>query len=97
MDLNNEAVSINAWDAPTPTLITKLSTVSPVGAVVTVPVYCNGVAPFDTNPKLPKDELELLRSQTPPLSQNTAVSQQIVNSETNWAYPKLVIETPIPF
>ena len=32
------------------------------------PVYSTGPKPSATNPKLPKDELEFVRSQDPPVS-----------------------------
>ena len=53
--------------------------------------------PSATNPKLPKEEFEFVKSQDPPVLQNIAISLLIVNIETNCAYALLVIETPIPF
>ena len=64
---------------------------------VRMPVYFNGPTPFATNALLPKEELLLVRSQDPQVSQYTEVSEQMVNRDTNWAYPSFVIEIPIPF
>ena len=64
---------------------------------VKIPVYFNGPTPFATKPKLPKEEFEFVRSQDPPVSQYTEVSEQMVNRDTNCAYPSFVIEIPIPF
>ena len=70
--------------------------VSEVVVVLTLPVNSVEPKPTATRPKLPNDELELVRSHCPPLPAKIPISQLIVKIETNWAYPLFVSETPIP-
>ena len=58
----------------------------------------NSISPYPsaTNPKLPNDELEFVKSHWPPDVAAIPMSQAIVNIETNWAYALLDNDTPIP-
>ena len=69
----------------------------PAGSVLEAkPVYWVLPRPTATNPKLPNEEFEFVRSHCAPVSAYIAISQLIVKMETNCAYALLVSDTPMP-
>ena len=77
--LESSSVSVT----PLPTTTSELS--PGITESLTLPVNCVEPRPTATNPKLPNDELEFVRSHCAPLLAKIAMSQLIVNMETNWA------------
>jgi len=71
-------------DVVTPILIITLSCAAAADEVTT-PVYWTGLLPSDTKPNVPKLQLLFATSACPPLWHVIAWSQQIVNTDTNWA------------
>ena len=76
--------------------LTILSDCASVAPLVVIPVNSISPNPSATNPFIPKELFEFVKSHCPPEETPIPISHPIVNIETNCAYPLLDIETPIP-